>query len=75
MVSVNGHESNGGGLAGGRREEGQRVPMAEVENAKEGELKAGEFGREELSGEAGAEDWTPFPRRSKAASMVGMEMS
>ena len=74
MVGVNGHDMDGNGLARRWGEERESVPMAEVEDAEEGELKLGEFQRKELGGDPGAEERTPFPRRSKATCVIGVEV-
>ena len=74
MVGVNGHDMDGDGLARRWGEERERVPMAEGEDAEEGELKLGGFQRKELGGDQGAEERTPLPGRSKAACVIGVEV-
>lgn len=50
------------------------MPVADIKDAEEGEVEARELGREELGGDAGAEEWTSPPRRREALSMVGVEV-
>lgn len=50
------------------------MPPSDVDDAEEGEVEAGELGREELGGDAGAEEWATTPRRREALSVVGVEV-
>lgn len=59
---------------GGVGEEGKGIPVADIDDAEEGEVEAGELGREEDGGDAGAEEWASPPRGREAVGMVGVEM-
>ena len=50
------------------------MPRAEVEDAEQREVEVGEFGGEEVGGEAGAEEWTLGPGGRQTLDVVRVQV-
>lgn len=74
MVSVNGHDLDCDFRSDGRGNKRERVPGAEIEDAKKGECEVREFEGEELGGEARAEDGTLGPGGGQSLSVVRVQV-
>lgn len=74
-MGIDGHEMEADGGAGGRRAEGERLPGRERDDAKQGEVEAGESGRKQRGGGAGTVERSLRPLAREAMSVIGVHMS
>ncbi|KAG5551816.1 hypothetical protein RHGRI_010045 [Rhododendron griersonianum] len=74
VVSVEGHDVDGGSGSGGRRYQRDGVPLTDLENSKQRELESRELEGEELGRDSRAEERAAFPRGRQAAGVVGVEV-